>query len=94
MVVAYIHMPPAHDSLRQSLDGWAVHHPDDERFLHLTEEGWIRDRSTGTPARVALFGPPAEGSNYYNNFIPWPGTWSRLLTGIDAVISVLFEGRT
>ena len=42
------------------------------------------------PARVALFGPPAEGSNYYNNFIPWPGTWSRLLTGIDAVISVLF----
>jgi hypothetical protein len=83
-------MPPAHDSLRQSLDGWAVHHPDDERFLHLTEEGWIRDRSTGTLARVALFGPAAEGSNYYNNFIPWPGTWSRLLTGIDAVISVLF----
>jgi hypothetical protein len=90
MVMAYIPMPPAHDSLRQSLDGWAVHHPDDERFLHLTEEGWIRDRSTGTLARVALFGPAAEGSNYYNNFIPWPGTWSRLLTGIDAVISVLF----
>ena len=66
-------------------------------LLTLLPESWGSKRSDWkssvdikrTPARVALFGPPAEGSNYYNNFIPWPGTWSRLLTGIDAVISVL-----
>jgi hypothetical protein len=46
-----------------------------------------------TPPTVAVFGPPAEGSSYYNHYVPSPGVWSRALTDLDRVIAPAVAGQ-
>lgn len=80
------------DPLSRSLRGWAAAHPADRRYLMLKRDGRVLTRS-GATAPVAVFGPPAEGANYYNNYVLWPGTWSRLLTDIDRALRPFFRQR-
>jgi hypothetical protein len=83
-------LDPAIDPLSRSLRDWGAAHPADSRYLRLERDGRVLTRS-GATAPVAVFGPPAEGANYYNNYVLWPGTWSRLLTDIDRALRPLFK---
>jgi len=80
------------DPLSASLRDWAAPHFADPRHLALHRDGRVLTRNGDGPASIAIFGPPAEGANYYNNYVLWPGVWSRLLTDIDAVIRPFFPG--
>jgi FAD-NAD(P)-binding len=74
------------DPLASALRRWVAPHPANPRFLCLDRRGHPLTRKGGACEAVAVFGPPAEGANYYNNYILWPGAWSRLLTDLDRVL--------
>jgi hypothetical protein len=77
---------PAIDPLAFALRRWVDPHPAGPRFLSLDRFGRPLTRAGGACKAVAVFGPPAEGASYYNNYILWPGVWSRLLTDLDRVL--------
>lgn len=81
------------DPLSASLRDWASPHAADPRYLALHRDGRVLTPSGREPASVAVFGPPAEGANYYNNYVLWPRVWSRSLTDIDTVMQSLFLKR-
>lgn len=64
---------------------WAGRHPHDSRLLSLTRDGIVRRPDT-SKSSVAVYGPPSEGNSYYNNYLLWPGTPSRLIRDVDAVL--------
>lgn len=82
---------PAVDPLAGALRDWIAPHPAEPRFLCLDRRGHPLTRGGGVCKSVAVFGPPAEGANYYNNYILWPGVWSRLLTDLDRVLEPLLS---
>jgi hypothetical protein len=94
LVKANLHWPetdPAVDPVSASLRTWTAPHPSGRPYLRLTRYGQAIDRAGEPHESVAVFGPPAEGSSYYNNYVLWPGAWSRLLTDIDRAIAPLFD---
>jgi len=73
---------------------WARPHPFDPTCLDLTRDGHVRVKDGAVCESVALIGPPAEGANYYNNYLLWPGVPSRALVDIDRVLSPLLGRRS
>lgn len=78
------------DPLRGAIERWAARHPADERYLDLTVDGCLRSADGGGQPPIAVFGPPAEGANFYNNYVLWPGVPSRVVADMDSVIGPLF----
>jgi hypothetical protein len=94
MVTAHLQFPPDDDgdgALRGAIRAWAAPHPHDDRYLNLTRDGHVRALAGGVCSAVAVFGPPAEGASYYNNYVLWPGVWSRALTDLDRAIRPFFD---
>jgi hypothetical protein len=82
------------DPLSAALREWVLPHEGDPRYLSLDRSGRPLVSDGSMCSAVAVFGPPAEGANYYNNYILWPGVWSRLLTDIDLAITPLLSPAT
>jgi hypothetical protein len=79
------------DPLRRSIESWAAAHSADARYLDLTSEGNVR-RPDGTVCPcIAVFGPPAEGANFYNNYVLWPGVPSRVVADMDRLLAPNFH---
>lgn len=94
VITAHLQFPPyddRHDPLRGAIRAWVAPHPHDCRYLNLTRDGHVRPLEGGVCSAVAVFGPPAEGASYYNNYVLWPGVWSRVLTDLDRAIRPLFD---
>jgi hypothetical protein len=94
MITAHLQFPPddgRDGALRDAIRVWAAPHPNDDRYLNLTRDGHVRALLGGACSAVAVFGPPAEGATYYNNYVLWPGVWSRVLTDLDRAIRPLFD---
>jgi len=94
IVNAHLDFPerdPAIDPLADALRQWVAPHFANPKFLSLDRRGYPLTRDGKICETVAVFGPPAEGANYYNNYILWPGVWSRLLTDLDNVLRPLLR---
>jgi hypothetical protein len=65
-------------------------HPADTRYLNLDRNGHPFTNGGNICKALAVFGPPAEGASYYNNYVLWPGVWSRVSTDIDRVLKPHF----
>jgi len=78
-----------HDPVPAALRCWCEPGPGALPSLGLDRDGYVlgADRPT-----VAVFGPPAEGTSYYNHYVPTPGVWSRALTDLDRVIAPVLSG--
>jgi FAD-NAD(P)-binding len=75
--------------LTAALRSWCPPGPGGPPGLGLDRDGYAGGRG---PRTVAVFGPPAEGSSYYNHYVPSPGVWSRALTDLDRVIVQVVAG--
>ncbi|WNV87074.1 FAD/NAD(P)-binding protein [Umezawaea sp. Da 62-37] len=74
------------DPVGSALRSWAGTGSDRSARLLLDRDGYATARDGGPRTAVAVFGPPAEGSSYYNHYVPSPGVWSRALTDLDRVL--------
>lgn len=72
---------------------WAARHPALPDLVALDPCGRVR-RNDGSLAPIAVYGPPAEGSSYYNNYVLWPGTRSRFVSEVDATLRGWFDTET
>jgi hypothetical protein len=93
LVKAFLNLPELDhrvDPLIGSMRSWVALHPADTRCLNLDRSGHPFTRSGSRCKALAVFGPPAEGASYYNNYVLWPGVWSRVLTDIDRVLKPHF----
>ena len=73
------------DPIAGALRTWAAPGPGGPPCVALDRDGFVIPRQ-GEARSVAVFGPPAEGSSYYNHYVPSPGVWSRALTDLDRVL--------
>jgi hypothetical protein len=80
-----------HDRLRSALRSWAQPHPADARYLHLDSANRVFMKDGSLACGVVVLGPPAEGANYYNNYVLWPGAESPMLLEIDAILGPLLD---
>jgi len=90
VVKAHLQWPtadPALDPMATSLAKWVQPGPGGRPRLALDRDGHVISQDGGlNPTSVSVFGPPAEGTSYYNHYVPSPGAWSRALTDLDRVI--------
>lgn len=94
LIGAHLEWPRAiggRDPLAKAMREWAAPHPADARYLHLDADGRVHELDGRTADGVIVLGPPSEGSNYYNNYVMWPGARSSLLVGIDRVLQPLLR---
>lgn len=93
LVKAFLDLPELDhrvDPLIGSMRGWVALHPADARYINLDRNGHPFTNGGDICRALAVFGPPAEGASYYNNYVLWPGVWSRVLTDIDRVLKPHF----
>jgi hypothetical protein len=90
LVEAHLDFPPpisSRNALLNALRLWAAPHPADSRYLQLTADGQVIVKDGEVAAGVVVLGPPAEGANYYNNYVLWPDVPSPLVAQIDRIVA-------
>lgn len=89
LVNGYVDVPGvtvSREPVRASILSWSRPHRADPRFIDLDQDGFVIANDSAAPTTVCVVGPPAEGANYYNNFVLWPGAPSGVLLAVDRAI--------